>query len=58
MGMRPKVCTWHLGHMTKMTAIPIYGTNPSKIFYGNSGLISTKVGIHAHYSLFKIMTIG
>ena len=24
-----KVCSWHLGHMTKMAALPIYGKNPS-----------------------------
>ena len=27
-----KVCLGHLGHMTKMAAMPIYGKNPSKIF--------------------------
>ena len=25
-----KVCSRHLGHMTKMAAMPIYGKNPSK----------------------------
>ena len=25
-----KVCSRHLGHMTKMAATPIYGKNPSK----------------------------
>ena len=25
-----KVCSWHLGHMTKMATTPIYGKNPSK----------------------------
>ena len=33
------------GHMTKMAATPIYGKNPSKIFSGTGGLISTKLGI-------------
>ena len=33
------------GHMTKMTATPIYGKNPSKIFSGTSGPISTKLGM-------------
>ena len=28
-----KVCSRHLGHMTKMAATPIYGKNPSKIFF-------------------------
>ena len=23
-------CSWHLGHMTKMAATPIYGKTPSK----------------------------
>ena len=40
-----KVCSRHPGHMTKMTAKPIYGKNPSKIFSGNGGLISTKLGM-------------
>ena len=32
------------GHLTKMAATPIYGKNPSKIFFsGTSGLISTKL---------------
>ena len=34
------------GHMTKMAAMPIYGTNPSKIFFsGTTGPISTKLGM-------------
>ena len=34
------------GHMTKMAAMPIYGKNPSKIFFsGTGGLISTKLGM-------------
>ena len=31
------------GHMTKMAAMPIYGKNPSKIFSGAAGPISTKL---------------
>ena len=31
--------------MTKMATIPIYGKNSSKIFSGNGGLISTKLGM-------------
>ena len=27
----------HLGHMTKMAATPIYGKNPSKIFFSRTG---------------------
>ena len=34
------------GHMTKMAAMPIYGKNPSKIFFcGTGGLISMKLGM-------------
>ena len=36
-----KVCSRHLGYMT----MPIYGKNPSKIFSGTSGLISTKLSM-------------
>ena len=34
------------GHMTKMAVMPIYGKNPSKIFFsGTDGPISTKLGM-------------
>ena len=34
------------GHMTKMAAMPIYGKNPSKIFFSKTtGPISTKLGM-------------
>ena len=34
------------GHMTKMAAMPIYGKNPSKIFFsGTTRPISTKLGM-------------
>ena len=34
------------GHMTKMAAMPIYGKNPSKIFFSRTGRpISTKLGM-------------
>ena len=38
---------WHdAGHMTKMAAMPIYGKNPSKIFFSaTGGLISMKLGM-------------
>ena len=36
----------NLGHMTKMASMPIYGKNPSKIFFSRTGgLISTKLGM-------------
>ena len=39
-------CSRHLGHMTKMTATPIYGINPSKIFFSRTGWpIFTKLGM-------------
>ena len=31
-----KMYTKYLGHMTKMTAMPIYGKNPLKIFFSRS----------------------
>ena len=33
------------GHMTKMAAMPIYGKNPSKIFFRTGGPIFTKLGM-------------
>ena len=34
------------GHMTKMAAMPIYGKNPSKIFFSRTGgPISKKLGM-------------
>ena len=34
------------GHMTKMATMPIYGKNPSKIFFSRtSGQIFTKLGM-------------
>ena len=36
----------NLGHMIKMAAMPIYGKNPSKIFFSRTnGPISTKLGM-------------
>ena len=41
-----KVCSRHLGYMTKMAATPIYGKNPSKhVFSGTGRPISTKLGM-------------
>ena len=34
------------GHLSKMVAMPIYGINPSKIFFsGTGGSISKKLGV-------------
>ena len=39
-------CSRHLGHMTKMAATPIYGKNPSKIFFSRTSRpIFTKLGM-------------
>ena len=39
-------CSRHLGHMTKMAAMPIIGKNPSKIFFSRTGgPIFTKLGM-------------
>ena len=36
----------NLGHLTKMAAMPIYGKNPSKIFFSRTGgPISKKLGM-------------
>ena len=49
-----KVCSRHLGHMTKMAATPIYGKNPSKTkqadFHETCYVAS---GAPAHHNLFK-----
>ena len=43
------------GHMTKMAATPIYGKNPSKIFFsGTGGPIPTKLGMK-HWGLLLII---
>ena len=39
-------CSRHLDHMTKMASTPIYGQNPSKIFFSRAGgPIFTKLGM-------------
>ena len=45
------------GHMTKMAAVPIYGKNPSKIFFSRTGgSISKKLGMKhrwlKHYNVY------
>ena len=43
------------GHMTKMAATPIYGKNPSKIFFSRTGgPIFTKLGMY-HWGLLPII---
>ena len=56
-----KVCSRHLGQMTKMAATPIYGKNSSKIFsrtgadFHETWYVAS--GTPAHHSLFMI-TLG
>ena len=41
-----KIYLHDAGHMTKIAATPIYGKNPSKIFFSGTGRpISTKLGM-------------
>ena len=50
-----KIYQYDAGHMTKMVTMPIYGINPSKIFYSRtSRLISTKLGLY-HQGLLPII---
>ena len=55
------------GHMTKMAAMPIYGKNPSKVFFSETtGPISTKLGmkhrgleyynVYINYDLWMTLT--
>ena len=60
-----KVCSRHLGHMTKMAATPIYGKNPSKRFSETSEPISTlklgtvcSIGDSVPLSIVQMMTVG
>ena len=54
-----KVCLRHLGHMTKMAAMPIYGKNPSKNIllhnrqddFHETWYVAS--GTPVHHSLFK-----
>ena len=47
------------GHMTKMAAMPIYGKNPSKIFFSRTGgPISLKLGMEHHWLKFYIVYIN
>ena len=50
-----KICEHDPGHMTKMAATPIYGKNPSKIFFSRTtGPIFTKLGMQ-HLGLLPII---
>ena len=50
-----KICRYDAGHMTKMAAMPIYGKNPSKIFFtGITRPISMKLSMK-HRGLLPII---
>ena len=50
-----KICLHNPGHITKMPAMPIYGKNPSKIFFSRTGRpIFTKLGMQ-HRGLLPII---
>ena len=50
-----KICSHDPGHMNKMEAMPIYGKNPSKIFFSRTGgPIFTKLGMK-HRGLLPII---
>ena len=56
---RTKVCSRHLGHITKMAATPIYGKNPSKSSSREPGADFHETwyiasGTPAHHSLFEL----
>ena len=54
-----KICQHDPGHMTKMAAMPIYGKNPSKIFFSRTGgPIFTKLGIWHRGLLLIIVYIN
>ena len=54
-----KICYHDPGHMTKMAATPIYGKNPSKIFFSRTGgLIFTKLGMKHRGLLLIIVYIN
>ena len=44
-----KVCSRHPDHMNKMTATPMYGKNPSKIFYETVGLTLTYFMVRSNF---------
>ena len=49
----------NLGHMTKIAAMPIYGKNPSKIFFSETnGLISMKLGVKHRWLVYYIVYIN
>ena len=48
-----------LGHITKMTVMPIYGKNPSKVFFSATNrMVATKLGIYSRFQVSVYKTIG
>ena len=52
-----KVCSQHLGHMAKIAATPIYGTNPSQIFFSRSGGLQSSINFYFSNSLASFTDI-
>ena len=49
----------NLGHMTKMAIMPIYGKNPSKIFFSETNrLISSKLGVKHRWRKYSNVYIN
>ena len=45
----------NLGHMTKMAAMPIYGKNPSDIFFSETDrLTSMKLGVKHPWQYYNV----
>ena len=40
-----KVCSQHLGHITKVASLPLYGKNPIKIFSETKGPMALGLGM-------------
>ena len=51
-----KVYSGHLDHMTKLAATPVYGKNPSKIFFsGTKGPLTLDLGMqHWGFGLIRV----
>ena len=56
-----KVCLLHLGHITKIAVMPMYGKNPLKIFSGTKGPMPwgfyAALGTRGRIKFEKMMTL-
>ena len=55
LGMGNKICSRHLGHITKMAATPIYGKNPSKLFFSRN--LVCRIGDSSPPLIVQMMTL-